>query len=113
MFFYWKHKLKNELVTQMLPEIVPLTQPSIVQTVSKESCTTCTTFKPTACARIYINGISIEIDSSASDSFITTLKKRCEMFRDANPGSFAGIHIVCGYTDLRLGIDSLAAIIEK
>ena len=35
------------------------------------------------------------------------------MFRDADPKSFAGIYIVCGYTDLRLGIDSLAAIIEK
>lgn len=35
------------------------------------------------------------------------------MLRDANPGSFAGIYIVCGYTDLRYGIDSLAAIIER
>lgn len=33
------------------------------------------------------------------------------MLRDANPSSFAGIYIVCGYTDLRLGLDSLAAII--
>ena len=32
------------------------------------------------------------------------------MFRDANPGSFSAIYIVCGYTDLRYGIDSLAAI---
>ena len=35
------------------------------------------------------------------------------MLRDANPGAFAGIYIVCGYTDLRYGIDSLAAIIEQ
>lgn len=35
------------------------------------------------------------------------------MFKDANPSSFAGIYIVCGYTDLRYGIDSLAAIIER
>ena len=34
------------------------------------------------------------------------------MFKDANPTSFAGIYIVCGYTDLRYGIDSLAAILE-
>ncbi len=34
------------------------------------------------------------------------------MLRDANPTSFSGIYIVCGYTDLRYGIDSLAAIIE-
>lgn len=35
------------------------------------------------------------------------------MFRDANTGSFNGIYVVCGYTDLRYGIDSLAAIIER
>ena len=35
------------------------------------------------------------------------------MLKDANPSSFAGIYIVCGYTDLRYGIDSLAAIIEN
>ena len=35
------------------------------------------------------------------------------MLRDADPNSFAGIYIVCGYTDLRYGIDSLAAIIEQ
>ena len=35
------------------------------------------------------------------------------MLKDANPGSIAGIYIVCGYTDLRYGVDSLAAIIER
>ena len=35
------------------------------------------------------------------------------MLKDANPKSFAGIYVVCGYTDLRYGIDSLAAIIEQ
>ena len=35
------------------------------------------------------------------------------MFKDANPNSFAGIYVVYGYTDLRYGIDSLAAIIER
>ena len=34
------------------------------------------------------------------------------MLKDADPYYFAGIYIVCGYTDLRYGIDSLAAIIE-
>lgn len=34
------------------------------------------------------------------------------MFRDADPRSFAAIYLVCGRTDLRYGIDSLAAIIE-
>lgn len=35
------------------------------------------------------------------------------MFKDSNPASSNGIYIVCGYTDLRYGIDSLAAIIER
>ena len=61
MFFYWKHKLKDELVTQMLPEIVPLNPPSTIPPISEESCTSCTTFKPTVCARIYINGVTIHL----------------------------------------------------
>ena len=34
------------------------------------------------------------------------------MLRDADPKKFADIYVVCGRTDMRLGIDSLAAIIE-
>ena len=35
------------------------------------------------------------------------------MLRDASPSDFAAIYVVCGRTDMRLGIDSLAAIIEN
>ncbi len=35
------------------------------------------------------------------------------MLRDANFSLFRAVYIVCGYTDLRYGIDSLAAIIEQ
>jgi len=35
------------------------------------------------------------------------------MLNDAAPNAFSGIYLVCGFTDLRYGIDSLAAIIEK
>ena len=35
------------------------------------------------------------------------------MLKDADPRYFSGIYIVCGYTDLRYGIDSLSAIIER
>ena len=35
------------------------------------------------------------------------------MLRDADPRSFKAIYVVCGRTDMRLGIDSLAAIIES
>ncbi|SKB95244.1 IS66 C-terminal element [Lachnospiraceae bacterium] len=33
------------------------------------------------------------------------------MFRTIPYSSFSSIYLVCGYTDMRLGIDSLAAII--
>lgn len=35
------------------------------------------------------------------------------MLKDADPRSFAGVYIVCGFTDLRYGIDSLSAIVER
>lgn len=35
------------------------------------------------------------------------------MLKDANFKNFAGVYIVCGFTDLRYGIDSFAAIIEQ
>ena len=35
------------------------------------------------------------------------------MLKDADPHYFAGIYVVCGFTDLRYGIDSLAGIIER
>lgn len=35
------------------------------------------------------------------------------MLRDANPSSFSAVYVVCGYTDMRYGMDTLAAIIEQ
>jgi len=35
------------------------------------------------------------------------------MLRDANPNSFKAIYLVCGYTDLSYGMDTLAAIIDS
>ena len=35
------------------------------------------------------------------------------MLKDADHSYFADVYISCGYTDLRFGIDSLAAIIER
>ena len=34
------------------------------------------------------------------------------MLNDLNPKDFNNIYIVCGYTDMRLGINGLSAIIE-
>ncbi len=35
------------------------------------------------------------------------------MLRDADPNSFSGIYVVCGFTDMWYGIDTLAFIIEE
>lgn len=35
------------------------------------------------------------------------------MLKDANINYFPSVYVVCGYTDMRCGIDSLAAIIER
>ena len=49
-FFYWKRQLKDEVVTQSLPDIVPLTMPSAPvgssPQVALESCASSTTFQP-------------------------------------------------------------------
>lgn len=84
-FFYWKRQLKDELVTQSLPDIVPLslsttqlpTVSDFATTSSLDSATraSCATFATGSCARIYINGITIELESSASEHFIQTLIK--------------------------------------
>ena len=57
--------------------------------------------------------------ASASLLILPTLMKcsavssrLCAMLKDADPSSFSAIYVVCGYTDMRYGIDTLAAIIE-
>ena len=83
-FFYWKRLLKEEAIEQVLPEIVPLTMPSVqpneplaipTATVGSETCASCATFTSNLCARLYINGICIELDSSANETFIKNIIK--------------------------------------
>ena len=84
-FFYWKRLLKEEAIEQVLPEIVPLAMPSAtndisaaqvvsqVPTLARENRASCTTFASNSCARLFINGVCIEIEPSAPESFITNL----------------------------------------
>ncbi|MCR5419522.1 MAG: hypothetical protein K6E98_00775 [Lachnospiraceae bacterium] len=84
-FFYWKRLLKEEAIEQTLPDIVPLAMPSVtadvsqtqvtsqVPTLARETRASCTTFASNSCARLFINGVCIEIESSAPESFITNL----------------------------------------
>ena len=83
-YFYWKRQLKEEAFEQVLPEIVPLAMPSAPSSsqtipttseVARKNCASCSTFAPNPTAKILINGISIEIDSSASEAFIYSLIK--------------------------------------
>ena len=80
-FFYWKRKLKDELVTNALPDIVPRSLPSAPDSVSpvlspspqaKDNRATCTSG---SCARVYINGMTVEFDASALESLISNVVK--------------------------------------
>ena len=84
-YFYWKRQLKEEAIEQVLPEIVPLAMPSVQSNekptvsnntrVSGKTCASCASLSSNPCARLYINGICIELDSSANEAFIRSLIK--------------------------------------
>lgn len=85
-FFYWKRQLKDEVALQALPDIVPLAMPASpvipeVPTPTKSSelasatCASCASFPSNSCARVLINGMTIEIDQSAPEPFIRSLIK--------------------------------------
>ncbi len=82
-YFYWKRQLKDEMTLQALPDIVPLAMPAppIVPEVPSSTKptelagATCASFPSNSCARVLINGMTVEIDSSASEAFIRSLIK--------------------------------------
>ena len=79
---YWKHLLKEEVVDQSLPDIVPLSLP-VLSGSDSSSGTTTPTFPSIRANRsirsnnsdvqMQINGISIEIDPSVSEEFLCKL----------------------------------------
>ena len=74
---YWKHALKEELASQVLPDIVPLMIPESsappAPVVSNDS--TLTTRAICSTAKLTYNNISIEFDSDISEAFLTTIIK--------------------------------------
>ena len=76
---YWKHLLKEEVVEQALPDIVPLSLPVLSDSVSSLE-TTVSDIRSIRADRsirsnnsnvqMQINSISIEIDSSVSEEFL-------------------------------------------
>ena len=79
-YYYQKRLLKEEAIEQVLPDIVPLAMPSVsvktqVDEVASATFASCTSFTSTSCARLFINGICIELDPSAPESLIRNIIK--------------------------------------
>ncbi len=89
-YFYWKRRLKDEAVSQALPEIVPLAVPPVplsvnnsqvltpVKDQSRKSCTSCascTTSETDSCVRIHMHDITLELGPSASEELICRIIK--------------------------------------
>lgn len=122
---YWKHKLKLEYIDSMLPaeyDIVALT-PELFQTSSLSQTRPDNTsvfcqlhdshdFHKLPLTLPMAISAYLSVPPFQMRNLWVSLR-RCAMLRDADPDYFKGIYIVCGYTDLRFGIDSLAAIIEQ
>lgn len=81
---YWKHLLKEEVVDQSLPNIVPLSLP-VLSGSDSSSGTTAPAFPSIRAIRsirsnnsnvkMLINGVSIEIDTAVSEEFLGKLIK--------------------------------------
>lgn len=81
---YWKHLLKEEVVDQALPDIVPLSLPVLSDSASSTETTVPdvrsiranrSTRSNNPTVQMQINGISIGIDSSAPEEFLCKLIK--------------------------------------
>ena len=81
---YWKHLLKEEVVDQMLPDIVPLSLtascPSVRQKPSvSESPAVSRTNRAIRAnnsnpnVRLFIDGVALELESSIPEDFLRTL----------------------------------------
>ena len=84
---YWKHLLKEEVVDQALPDIVPLSLPAscassdtgVLQTAGQNHTMTNHTNRAIRAnytnsnVRLCIDGVAIEIDPSVPEEFLRTL----------------------------------------
>ena len=111
---YWKHQLKENVVDALISDIVP------VNAALLDPYPVCSESRDSTIRAISLLFWRYLIMTSISESALPYLMNRysgwyrwCIMLRDADPSCFNGIYIVCGYTDLRHGIDSLSAIIKQ
>ena len=79
---YWKHLLKEEVVDQALPDIVPLSLPVLSESDSslESAAPEIRSIRPNRSIRsndsnvqMQINGVSIKIDISVSEEFLSKL----------------------------------------
>ena len=79
---YWKHLLKEEVVDQVLPDIVPIPVSAVPEYLSPLEATEVSSIRSNRAIRsnqsfmkLNINVISIEIDDSVSVEFLSKLFK--------------------------------------
>jgi hypothetical protein len=81
---YWKHLLKEEVVDQALPDIVPISLPALPESdhsleITKPEIRSIRANRAirsnSSNVKMQVNGISIEIDSSVSEEFLSKLIK--------------------------------------
>jgi hypothetical protein len=72
---YWKHILKEEVVDQMLPDIVPLSFPVSTNTPDRPVRANRAIRKNASNTNVKfcIDGVSVEIDPSVPEDFLRTL----------------------------------------
>ena len=119
---YWKHKIKMLCLDNVIPDgsdIVPLSLPSVSASIPLPSSKPSVSFTSkrrcpeTGPAYISMDDIRMEVSPSISDDKLLRILKASVMLRDANFSPFIAVYIMCGRTDMRLGMDSLASIIEN
>ena len=72
---YWKHLLKEEVVDQALPDIVPVSVPALSESVHSLEITKPEIRSNSSNVEMQVHGISIEIDASVSEEFLSKLIK--------------------------------------
>ena len=76
---YWKHLLKEEAVSQALPEIVPIMLPESSTAITHNNSTvpvrTNCTNRTTDIIRLSVNDVTIEVTPDVSEGFLQSIIK--------------------------------------
>ena len=72
---YWKHQLKETLVDQVIPDIVPLALPAAPPGPALPASAIRTNRSNCTMVNLSLNGIDISLDPSVPESFLISLIK--------------------------------------